>query len=321
MSDSNNPTESIGKKSKNSKRRIKKIIRRLESATLGRTSRPPSEASSDAGTTATEAGGSSDVDSIPPDATPSHAGSSKRPATHGDTPPSPEHPRRPAQKRSRVEISLDPKGVGLSEPEHVEVQNTTETERGALQQGKARRGKRGGHAVREQIARWKRFRAYKDLQQRGETAENVLRTLRFLGKEVPLPKDINDLSAEEAIEFAKDHRVNKEENFYVFNATKQAEAWRRKNGVEPGQFDKQVLTENDLKNYNFRIFNNGTIYAFEDDDKGNEELVFSAIFIPFSDMDKGELDDFRFLGQYFAERRDSRDGLITNNSAHMVEGA
>ncbi|KAG8714720.1 hypothetical protein FRC11_007387 [Ceratobasidium sp. 423] len=301
---------------KNASRRLKKRLSRAEQDSSSASSVPIGGASSDADLSATE------VDMNP------NAGS-KRTTTHEDAPSSPEQPHRPSQKRSRVKITLDPDAILLSDLElnspgmpELDAQDPTKSTQIPGKQPKpTHRGARGGMAWKAQLAKWKQSRMGRDLRKRGDIAKKILQTLRFLGKEVPLPKEIDELSPEEAINFAKDHRVNEKENIYVFNAAKQAESWRKKNNVKPGQFEDTVLTEDDLKKYNFRIFDNGKIYAFEYDENGKEELVFSAVFIPFSEMDKDELNDFEFLGKYFADRRDHRDGYIDTNSAHKVEGA
>ncbi|KAG8713894.1 Chitin synthase, class 3, partial [Ceratobasidium sp. 423] len=300
------------------KRRLKKRLGKLLNCSGS------SESGDQASSSTSRAPSDIDVAILREDIAPSEG--TKRTATHDDAPSSPEQPRRPTHKKSRVELALNPEDIVLSDSEPKEnTSSQPETETSAQPeagtQKPTRRGKRAGVNYRAQLDEWKEARQKRNLTEQGDIAKYILKALRFLGKEIPLPKDINDLSPEEAIKYADGHRVNKEYDSYVFDATKQAETWQKKNGVKPGQFEGHVLTQDDLQKYNFRIFSSGTIYGFENDEQGNKVLVFSPVFIPFDSMDQEELEDFKFLGKHFAERRDDQDGLVTNNSAHRVEGA
>ncbi|KAG8718214.1 hypothetical protein FRC08_005708 [Ceratobasidium sp. 394] len=160
-----------------------------------------------------------------------------------------------------------------------------------------RRGMRAGKSVKESrlLARQKQKERY-----RAKIARQLIEILDAL--EQPIADEpAHNLTDQEAIDLADGHRVSKERQEIAFDVDKHAKKWREKHNIRPGQFKGKVLTDEQIRSLKFRIFTSGAIWGYRTNEHGEEVLAFSAIFHFFDQMSDSELDDIKFMGEFFTE--------------------
>ncbi|QRV88506.1 hypothetical protein RhiJN_16524 [Ceratobasidium sp. AG-Ba] len=175
-----------------------------------------------------------------------------------------------------------------------------------------RRGTRAGDHVK---AARKEARAKKHELKCANQARDIIRMLDFLEHGITeVPPD--QLTNEEAIDIATGHGVNEGRQEIAVDTTREGERWRKRNNLKVDQFRGKVLSPKQLLEYKFRLFTHGAVWGYRKNDQGQHELVFSVVFHFFDKMSESELDDFAFLGGFFA----SLQGGPELNTNQFMEG-
>ncbi|QRV75839.1 hypothetical protein RhiJN_03854 [Ceratobasidium sp. AG-Ba] len=159
-----------------------------------------------------------------------------------------------------------------------------------------RRGKRSGQHVKSSRAQ---ARVKKSGLSNAEQARNIIRMLDAL--EQPITETPEDqLTNEEVVDIATGHGVNKGRKEIVVDTVREGKRWRTRHNIEIDQFKDRILSDEQIRKLKFRLFTHGVVWGYRKNNEGKHELVFSVIFHFFDDMSDSELDDFAFLGGFFA---------------------
>ncbi|QRV72504.1 hypothetical protein RhiJN_00518 [Ceratobasidium sp. AG-Ba] len=177
----------------------------------------------------------------------------------------------------------------------------TEDEDDITAKGKApRRGKRSGQRVK---ASQEQARTKKSELTKAKAARNIIRMLDAL--EQPISETPEDqLTNEEAIKIATGHGVNKGRKEIAVDTTREGERWRDRHNIKIDQFKDSILSDKQIRELKFRLFTHGAVWGYRKNSEGKYELVFSVIFHFFDQMSESELDDFAFMGGFFASLQD-----------------